>query len=937
MIHRPTPPRAALLACLALLLPFALAIAAESPAPRAEVPLGAWLVLGPVEVPLPAFHAGEAKEVGAADLLKRTTLDREELRPAAGGRVVWPGREQPLAWQERRSEDGRLAFPTGAAGGAPRLVYLAAWIETDRFVEGKLAIATPHLVRVFLDGEQVAEKTAAAGGAGEKAEPGPVDEAADAEREEHEEDTGQGAESEDRGEEPAAEPAPAGDATEDEVTAELALPTGKHLLLLEAVYDPEGPATWTLAPRLTVEERFRGALPAVTASTSPRHQLTMADLLDVESIGGLEMSADGELVALQLRQPELPVEHREEWVEIRRADDGATVRSLRAGEAVSDFHWGPRGTAYSYLTRDDETATLWVGDLAGGRLEAVLERVENLRGHAWMPDGTGIVYTVAEKAKPDERGVKRLQGLQDRWDDWRDKTYLYQVSLADGTRRRLTAGAISTDLHDVAPDGSRLLFSRSDFIPERPFAAAELYELDLASLEPRLVVKVPWFGTALYAPDGERLLVLASPTSFGEQGPVLPAGLVPNLYDQQAYLVDRRTGKAEAISRGFTPTIQDAVWSRADGNVYLRAEVGDRVGIFRWDPRTRRFSEIATGIEVVDGLSLARDARRLAYYGSGATTPPRAFTQGLVGRVAPREIAHAGAAVYELVEFGKVEDWDFTSAAGAEIPGRVYYPPDFDPAKRYPLLVFYYGGTSPTDRSFGGRYPKSLWAAQGYVVYVLQPSGATGFGREFAARHVNDWGKVVAGEIIAGTRAFLAAHPFVDPARVGCFGGSYGGFMTMLVITETDLFRAAISHAGISSISSYWGEGWWGYIYSAAATANSYPWNRPDIYVEQSPLFHADRITTPLLLVHGTADPNVPLGESEQMYTALTLLGKEVEYVRFEGEAHWIMRYPLRELWWSTILAWFDRELKGEPEWWQHLYGEDGAAPATGSAAESPL
>lgn len=921
MIHRPTFQRAVLLASLVLLTSSvsSRATAAEPPAPRAEVPLDAWLVLGPVEVPLPAFHADEAKEVGAADLLKRTTLDREELRPARGGRVAWPGREQPLAWEERRPEGGRLALAPGAAGGAPRVAYFAAWIEADRFVEGKLAIATPHLVRVFLDGEQVAEKTEAAGGAGEKAEPGPVDEAADAEREEGRE--GQGTEREDSEDEAVApRPAATGEASEDEVTADLALTTGTHLLLFEAVHDPTGPAAWTLAPRLTVEERFGGT---VAVGTSPRHHLTMSDLLDVESIGGLEMSADGELVALQLRQPELPVEHREEWVEIRRATDGATVRSLRAGEAVSDFRWGPRGTTYSYVTRDDDAATLWVGDLAGGRLEAVLERVEHLRGHAWVPDGKSIVYTVAEKAKPDERGVKRLQGLQDRWDDWRDKTYLYQVSLADGTRRRLTAGAISTDLHDIAPDGSRLLFSRSDFVPERPFTASELYELDLGSLAPRLVARVPWFGTALYAPDGERLLVLASPTSFAEQGPELPAGLVPNLYDQQAYLVDRRTGKAEAISREFTPTIQEAFWSRADGNVYLRAESGDRVGIFRWDPRAKRFSEVPTGVEVVDGLSLARDARRLAYFGSGATTPPRAFTQSLVGRVAPREIARPGAAVHELVDFGRVEDWDFTSAAGVKVPGRVYYPPGFDPAERYPLLVFYYGGTSPTDRSFGGRYPKSLWAAQGYVVYVLQPSGATGFGREFAARHVNDWGKVVAGEIVAGTRAFLAAHPFVDPGRVGCFGGSYGGFMTMLVITETDLFRAAISHAGISSISSYWGEGWWGYLYSAGATADSYPWNRPDIYVEQSPLFRADRITTPLLLVHGTADPNVPPGESEQMYTALTLLGKEVEYVRFEGEAHWIMRYPLRKLWWSTILAWFDRELKGEPEWWEHLYGKD--------------
>jgi dipeptidyl aminopeptidase/acylaminoacyl peptidase len=191
-----------------------------------------------------------------------------------------------------------------------------------------------------------------------------------------------------------------------------------------------------------------------------------------------------------------------------------------------------------------------------------------------------------------------------------------------------------------------------------------------------------------------------------------------------------------------------------------------------------------------------------------------------------------------------------------------------------------------------------------------------------SARHVNDWGRRVSGEIQQGVRAVLAAHPFLDGARVGNFGGSYGGFMTMLLLTESDQFAAAISHAGISAIPSYWGEGWWGYLYNAVSAADSYPWNRPDLYVEQSPLFAADRIDTPLLLLHGTADPNVPPGESEQMFAALRVLGKEVELIRIEGEAHWILTYPKRVLWWQTILAWFDLHLKGEPEWWEELWGE---------------
>ncbi|MFA4948351.1 MAG: prolyl oligopeptidase family serine peptidase, partial [Candidatus Krumholzibacteriia bacterium] len=201
----------------------------------------------------------------------------------------------------------------------------------------------------------------------------------------------------------------------------------------------------------------------------------------------------------------------------------------------------------------------------------------------------------------------------------------------------------------------------------------------------------------------------------------------------------------------------------------------------------------------------------------------------------------------------------------------------------------------------------------------------------------NDWGKIVADEIIEGTRKFVEMHSWVDGARLGCIGASYGGFMTQLLVTKTDMFAAAVSHAGISSIASYWGEGNWGYAYNAVAAANSFPWNRRDIYVDQSPLFSADKIKTPLLLLHGGSDTNVPPGESEQMFTALKLLGKNVEYIKFDGQDHFILDYKKRVVWSNTIQAWFDRFLKDEPEWWNDLWpAAGGEATEEDAAAGAP-
>ena len=117
-------------------------------------------------------------------------------------------------------------------------------------------------------------------------------------------------------------------------------------------------------------------------------------------------------------------------------------------------------------------------------------------------------------------------------------------------------------------------------------------------------------------------------------------------------------------------------------------------------------------------------------------------------------------------------------------------------------------------------------------------------------------------------------------------GASYGGFMTQYLLTQTDIFAAAMSHAGISNVTSYWGEGYWGYSYNSVAAAESYPWTDPELFTKQGSLFNADKIHTPLLLIHGTADTNVPIGESIQLFNALSILGRQVEFISVDGGDH---------------------------------------------------
>jgi dipeptidyl aminopeptidase/acylaminoacyl peptidase len=368
-------------------------------------------------------------------------------------------------------------------------------------------------------------------------------------------------------------------------------------------------------------------------------------------------------------------------------------------------------------------------------------------------------------------------------------------------------------------------------------------------------------------------------------------------------------------------------WSKADGQIYFSATDGCNVSLFRLNPTTKKCEKFELPVTYLQGYSIALQQKNPAvvFFGQTGERSREMFIASLnstnpkckpIGEISFDEL-------YKDVAIGTCHDWKFLSSRGDSINGFYFLPPNFDANKKYPLIVYYYGGCTPTTKALEFQYPLQVLAGQGYVVYVCEPSGAIGFGQEFAARHVNTWGKESGDDIIEGTKQFLKEHPFVNPDKVGCMGASYGGFMTQYLQTRTDIFAAAISHAGISNIASYWGGGYWGYTYGEIAQYGSYPWNNPDLYIKQSPLFNADKINTPILLLHGTVDTNVPTNESQQLFTALRILGKPVSYIQIDGENHVITNYNKRLAWQNAIFAWFAHWLKDQPEWWTELYPEE--------------
>ncbi len=840
-----------------------------------ELTISEWMFLGPFSNPLPALSEIHKRSSAIEELVTFEQIEQDELKPKAKKTVKWHDGTQNN-WREFHSDEEGIVLLEDDS--SPSIAYFGVYIEVKRWTRARVTIQSTQPFRLCVDGHSYATKLKA-------------DHADEKNR------TTNG----------------------EKKHADLSLETGKHLLLVKSAYIPESNAQWFIKGTLSFDEKY--ASPSPTLSLSPDRYMTIHHLLETPEFSDISISPDGTLATVSLRKVLSPSDGSESWVELYNLSENRLVQTYRGATSISRVTWAPTGKKFSYTARDKSGETLWIVDLEKGTTLPILENVTDLGTHTWSPDGNFIIYSIAQKGSDDLPGFKRFQNLSDRQPWWRNKSYLYKVTVPEGVKERLTAGDFSTTLNSISQDGKKLLFSRTliDY-SERPFEKTELYSLDLTTLNHRLLWEGKWVGQAQWSPDGTKILILGGPSAFGDIGKNVSSDVIPNEFDIQAYLFDPDTKQVEPISKDFHPSIVQAYWSQTEDAIYFLTINHSYRRFYRFDLEKKEYINIpVAGVEVIEHIDMAKSKPLAVLTGSGAAKPPKAYSLNLKS-VKSRLLCDPAEKEFTDVKLGAVERWTFNNQKGRLIEGRIYYPPDFDPKKKYPCIVYYYGGTTPVTREFGGRYPKNLWAAQGYVVYVLQPSGAIGYGQQFSAHHVNDWGFIVADDIIYGVKEFLDAHPFVDPKKVGCIGASYGGFITMLIQTRTSMFSAAVAHAGISSIASYWGEGYWGYSYSAYAAANSYPWNRKDIYINQSALFNADKITTPLLLLHGSEDTNVPPGESTQLFTALKILGREVEYIQIHEQNHHILDFNKRKVWTKTIIAWFDRWLKDQPEWWFSLY-----------------
>lgn len=752
---------------------------------------------------------------------------------------------------------------------APQLRTFASHLRAERFAKGKLKLVSSPRADVILNGDVKISKTTA-------------------------------------------------DSVPGEQSADIELlPQQDYSLIVNVLTMPDDPGKPEFRLEFVPDKDFEAV--KVSSGADIDRRVSPLSTMQGERVSSMALSPDGKYLLTRYHEVISAEESRKRVV----MTETATGRTVSENIDFS-ADWMPKSNSLFFTKEGVKDYDLYVIEVPSMRTTRIATAIPD-QGVTFSPDEKYLFYYDKVDGAKQEGVMRRYTNPDDRIPGDRDRFYICRYDIQNGVAVPLTYGGGTTSICDISRDGSKLLYMSQRQTPDKyPFYRVSLVQMDMNTFATDTIINDAdgFVSNAIYSPDAQRLFLVGGPDAFDRIGANHDPEPIANNFDNQGFIMILSDRSVRPMTKDFDPSLEGTpVWNAVDNRIYFIGERGFFRDLYQLNPSDGKIVMLGKeNVQTVRGFSIGdREDRYAAYWGGSFTDDGVACLLNLKNGKSTLVDDPLKKWLGDT-QFGKMEPWKFTASDGTVVDGYMCLPPDFDANKKYPLIVYYYGGTSPSNASFYHLYSPQVFASRDYVVYVLNPSGTTGYGQEYSARHVNAWGKRTADEIIQGVKEFCKAHPFVNKDRIGCLGASYGGFMTQYLLTKTDIFHAAISHAGISNVTSYWGEGFWGYSYNSVAAAKSYPWTDPELFTKQGSLFNADKIHTPLLLLHGTVDTNVPIGESIQLFNALKILGRDVEFITVQDENHIISNFNNKLSWHNTIMAWFAKWLQDDPSWWDELY-----------------
>ena len=680
------------------------------------------------------------------------------------------------------------------------------------------------------------------------------------------------------------------------------------------------------APLLKTLLALAAAAGAALAAEAPaaRRPIAAGDLWSVKRPASLRLSPDGAHLVFAVTEFNLETNASVAHLWILDTADGASRRLTSAESTDAGPDWSPDGTRVAFTAKrgSDEEAALYVIRVDGGEAEKVIEMPLAVSAPRWMPDGRRIVFAAdvlpklagdlpamkAELKREKERKVtakateNSFYRYFDTWYTDGRATHLFVVDLATRKATDLTPGwdrafSFNHEVHyDVSPDGRWIALEASTTPP--PFRKLQNLDVYLLSVD---APATPWRNLTAdnpgdderprFTPDGAAIL-------FGRR---LNEDLAENV---KLMRVETATGRIQAVFPGLDLSVQDWHPSPDGGAVYFRAEDRGRTKVFR--------SAAGAAPAAISGdgtaSSLSVGARAVYFLKSSFCRPDEVWSIDLAsGAAAVR--THLNDALFDQLKLGRVEEHSYAGAGGEPIELWLIYPPDFDPGRKYPLLVLLHGGPQTMIGDlWQPRWNAQVFAAPGYVAAWMNRHGSTGFGERFAESIQGAWGEKPYEDVMRGTDYLLDNFPFLDRSRTAALGASYGGYMACWICGHTDRFKAIVCHAGASDFTTQFASDVAPYWQPRAMGGS--PWDRTAQYDRENAINYASHFRTPTLVIHGGMDYRVPVDEGLEFYAALQAQGVPSRLVYFPDENHWVLHPQNSVYWYGEVMDWLRRWLK---------------------------